>query len=240
MRITFHRSSGRFCVRMTISRSQPDAHSPSPTLQDLATRALAGDRLAFDHAVHRLSPGLERLLDKRTNHDANQTQELCQQAWAEVWAAMVQRRYDPNKAAFSTFAYAVAHKVWLRHLRATGRAMPAEWAALVEGEESAEEALNHASNIDLVRACLRGNVGNLTEDDRWILRSAASGVTDRELAARLGIAPSSANARKQAAIAKLRTFLTKSDSTGKSTERGGTLRRQQGVKPTHRKEGEHG
>lgn len=225
---------------MSSSRRQPDAEPSSLTLQDLATRALAGDRLAFDHAVHRLSPGLERLLGKRTNGDSIEAQELCQQAWTEVWASMVQKRYDPKKAAFSTFAYAVAHKVWLRHLRATGRATPPEWAALDESEESAPETIDHSSKIDLVRSLLRGSVGDLTEDERWILRSAAAGVTDRELATRLGIAPSSANARKQAAMAKLREFLTKSESADERAEREGAGRRQQGVRQPRRKEGEHG
>lgn len=228
-------------MRMPHFRRQPDADLPPTTLQELAARALAGDRLAFDQAVHRLSPGLERLIGKRTNNDANVTQELCQQAWAEVWGAMARGRYDPKKAALSTFAYAVAHKVWLRHLRAAGRVIPAEWASMQEGVEPSPEAMDDAANIDQVRACLRGSAGDLTDDERWILRSAASGVSDRELAARLGIAPSSANARKQAAFAKLRAALTKSDSRGgESAERGEASRREQGVRPLPRKEGEHG
>lgn len=227
-------------MRMPSFRSQPDDDLPPATLRELAARALGGDRLAFDEAVHRLAPGLERLIGKRTNNDVNLAQELCQQAWAEVWAAMMQRRYDPSKAALSTFAYAVAHKVWLRHLRAAGRALPADWASAEEGVEPSAEAMDDAASIDHVRACLRGSAGDLTDDERWILRSAASGVSDRELAARLGIAPSSANARKQAALAKLRATLTKSDSGADSAERGGATRRQQGVRPVHRKEGEHG
>lgn len=226
-------------MRMSSFRSHPDAE-PLPTLRELAARALDGDRTAFDQAVHRLSPGLERLIGKRVNHDLNLTHELCQQAWAEVWAAMVHKRYDAGKAALSTFAYAVAHKVWLRHLRAAGRGIPAEWASLESSFEPSLESLDDAAHIERIRDCLRGVGGNLTEDDRWILRQAAAGMSDRDLAARLGIAPSSANARKQAALSKLRAWLTKSHSDGDSGERETTLRRQQSVRPLHRKEGEHG
>lgn len=227
-------------MRIPSSRSQSEPEHTAPTLQELALRALGGDRLAFDHAVHRLSPGLARFVGKRTNDDANLTQELCQQAWAEIWAAIVQRRYDPAKAALSTFAYAVAHKVWLRHLRHAGRAVPPEWAALDDADGPAVEALDQASQIDRVRAFLSGRAGDLTDDERWILRSAAAGVSDRELASRLGIAPSSANARKQAALAKLRAHLTSTDSVEPAAEREGPTRRQHSVRPTKRKEGEHG
>jgi len=221
-------------------RSQSEPDHTAPTLQELALRALGGDRLAFDHAVHRLAPGLARFIGKRTNDDAHLTQELCQQAWTEIWAAMAQGRYDPAKAALSTFAYAVAHKVWLRHLRHSGRAPSPEWAAFDDADGPAHEAIDQASQIDRVRAFLSGRAGNLTDDERWILRSAAAGVSDRELASRLDIAPSSANARKQAALAKLRAYLTSTDSVASATEREGPMRREHNVKPTHRKEGEHG
>jgi RNA polymerase sigma factor (sigma-70 family) len=221
-------------------RRQSEPDQTAPTLQELALRALGGDRLAFDHAVHRLSPGLARFVGKRTSDDANLTQELCQQAWAEIWTAMVHRRYDPAKAALSTFAYAVAHKVWLRYLRSAGRVVPPEWAALDDAEGPAFEAIDQASQIDRIRAFVSGRVGNLTDDERWILRSAAAGVSDRELASRLGIAPSSANARKQAALAKLRVHLKGADSVENGPERQGSTRKQHDVRPTPRKEGEHG
>jgi RNA polymerase sigma factor (sigma-70 family) len=225
---------------MPSPRSQSEPDQTAPTLQELSHRALGGDRLAFDHAVHRLSPGLARFLGKRTNDDAHLTQELCQQAWAEIWTAIAQRRYDPAKAALSTFAYAVAHKVWLRHLRSAGRVVPPEWAALDNADGLVHEVMDQASQIDRVRALLSGKEGNLTDDERWILRSAAAGVSDRELASRLGIAPSSANARKQAALAKLRLHLTSTDSVENGPERQGPSRRQHDVRPTPRKEGEHG
>lgn len=221
-------------------RCPSDPDHTAPTLQELALRALGGDRLAFDHAVHRLAPGLARFISKRTNDDANLAQELCQQAWTEIWAALVQGRYDPARAALSTFSYAVAHKVWLRHLRHAGRAPPPEWAAFDDADGPAHEAIDQASQIDRVRALLSGRAGDLTDDERWILRSAAAGVSDRELASRLNIAPSSANARKQAALAKLRACLSSTDSVPSTTEREGPTRRQHHVRSTHRKEGEHG
>lgn len=218
---------------------QPEPKKPSVGLQELAARAVAGDRGAFDLAVQRLSPGLARLIEKRTR-DVHLAQELCQQAWAEVWTALVRQRYDPGKSALSTFSYAVAHKVWLRHVRSSGRTIPAEWAMFDEEPEPAFAAVDTATQVERVRACLRGDEGDLSDDERWILRSAAAGVSDRELAARLSIAPSSANARKQAALAKLREHLTKSDRATETAERSSDSRRIQSVRTSPRKEGEHG
>ena len=86
--------------------------------------------------------------------------------------------------------------------------------------------MSQATVIESVRGCLRSGDHDcgLSDEERWILRSASTGVTDRELAQRLGVAASTANARKQAAYDKLRRYLEKqgyrSESAGQESAGG--------------------
>jgi FixJ family two-component response regulator len=66
-----------------------------------------------------------------------------------------------------------------------------------------------AELLDAVRQCLSaaGTANSLTDIERHIVQQVVQGATDRSLAAALGLAPSTVNARKQSAYAKLRRCL---------------------------------
>jgi len=74
--------------------------------------------------------------------------------------------------------------------------------------------------IESVRGCLKpgDHACGLSDEERWILRAASTGVTDRELASRLGVAASTANARKQGAYDKLRRYLEKQGFRSESVD----------------------
>lgn len=192
----------------------------APDLSDLARRAAAGDRAAFDAVHARLNPGLRQMLVRR-GANLPTAEELAQAAWAGVWKACVQGRYDPSRASIATFAYAVAGKVWLQHLRARGR--PDDASAVVDRvDPSADpsEAARLAEVLEVLRGVLEGREEALTAQERWVVRHAAEGASDREIAARLGMAPSTANAAKQGAYAKLRRLLGRLGFGDDSGERG--------------------
>jgi len=157
-----------------------------------------------------------------------------------AWAALSSGRYDPKKGSFSTFVYTIANHIWLQHLR-TARRADARFVRdgeVVERAEAVERWLGagdpatlaqFGQKLDAVRRLLRGeSVGSeipnqLTEDERAVLRAVASGVSDRGLAARLNLAPSTANARKRTAFEKLRRALAelgfRQDESLEPTER---------------------
>src|SRR5690606_2863720 len=129
------------------------------------------------------SPGLRRFLGARLAGDAEVAEELAQRAWIAVWEALRRGRYDPARAAISTFVYAVACRTMLQHRRATrrrlrwlGRASPEEAMLLATSADPA--ALNElGERIDAVRACLRCGEGPnaLTADERRVVEAAARG-----------------------------------------------------------------
>lgn len=202
-------------------------HSEPPiegrSLADLAAAAARGDRPAFEGLHKRLTGGLRRLFMERCGGRADVADDLIQRTWVGVWQALSSGRYDPARAAISTFVYAVAHNMWLQHLRSRPtRGLPGAdserdggWAeAVVEGPDK-----ELAEVLEVIRACLRGEAGGLTPDERAILRLSGSGASDRDLAARLSVSPSTANARKRAAFDKLRRHLESMGHHPETTER---------------------
>src|SRR5207249_225931 len=92
----------------------PSPGDPSPTLRDLSAAASRGDRAAFEQIHRRLGGGVRRLLLARVGNRPELADELAQRTWVAAWEALRAGRYDPSRAEFSTFIYAVAYKTWLR------------------------------------------------------------------------------------------------------------------------------
>lgn len=198
---------------MTDSSLSPDGRS----LAQLAAAAASGDRVAFESLHRRLTGGLRKIFIERSGGKADVADDLIQRTWVGVWQALSSGRYDPARSAISTFVYAVAHKMWLQHLRARG---PLPDAAEVDpGASPTGPPAELAEVLEAVRACLRGEAGDLTPDERAILRLSGTGASDRDLAARLSVSPSTANARKRAAFDKLRRHLASLGHRPETTER---------------------
>jgi len=169
-------------------------------------------RQLFESNHDRLSAGLRRFFLERTNGRDELADELSQRAWTLVWRATSEGRYDPERAAYSTFVYAVAHNVWLQYLRQMGR-KSGSTETLGDREVSAaidplENNIDEIEIVDLLRRVLRGEaLETLSDQERWILTAVAQGETDRGLAAQLHCSASTANARKNTVFDKLRRFL---------------------------------
>ena len=193
--------------------SRPD-ESADPLTQ-LADRAQSGDRGAFEQLLRRLDPGLKRILLRRTGGQVELTDEFAQRTWIAVWEAFRDKRYDRRKAAISTFVYAVAHKLWLQHLRQTSNA-PLSYGlfdALLSDESPGSDdpaALLQAGELlEAVRTCLHatGTPLSLAAEERRIIIGLAGGESERALAEQLSVAASTIHARKQLAYKKLRQCL---------------------------------
>lgn len=193
-------------------------HDQSPgSLQDLGRRAARADADAFASLRSRLTPGLAALLARRgTRGDA--ADEVLQRVWAEAWAACAAGRFDPDRASFSTYVYAITHHVWADATReamsgGVARALPTTPAPDPAGTTALAELLG------AVRTAMESGSGGLSDQERLALRLVAEGASDRELAQHLRTAPSTANQTKQAAYAKLRRWLARAGFMPESSER---------------------
>jgi RNA polymerase sigma factor (sigma-70 family) len=208
-------------------RNPRPSDNPAAFLKGLAADAQRGNRSAFTQLLRHLEPGIRRVMLRRTRGQAELVDELLQNTWVAVWHALREGRYDPKKAAISTFVYAVAHKLWLQHLRRARQApvsygeLDAFLAAATEGPDNPAATLQAAELLDAVRTCLHaeGTPFSLTEEERRIVVGLARDQSERTLAEQLGVAASTIHARKQLAYRKLRRCLHAKGFSSEGAER---------------------
>lgn len=184
------------------------------SLETLAQAAARGNEVAFERLHARLQAGLLRFLVKRTGRRGDVAEELAQRAWVEMWRALREGRYDPQRGAFSTFLYAIGYKLWMQHCRAERGSAGADLSEDVLSEllQHTEDRLDELHVVDLLealRGCLEQADGpnRLLAEERELLALLAQGASERQAAERLGLAASTVNARKRAAYAKVRACL---------------------------------
>ena len=229
---------------MLVAARVPTPPDHPDRLAELARAAAGGDDRAFTELHGRFGPGLRRMFLTRSAGGGGKggpvgredlADDLSQRAWTLAWRAVTQGKYDPDRAAFSTFLYAVANNVWLQHLREAGRRSVVgvgleESSAPVEAGADQLEDMALAQHLEVIRAALKdpgsgaaapgsGGAG-LTDQERDILRGSGAGESDRDLARRLSLAPSTINEKKQAALRKLRRFMATHGLLGTREEDG--------------------
>lgn len=148
-------------------------------------------------------------MTERTGDD-HAADDLSQRTWQAVWEAVSQGRYDPSRAAISTFAYAVSQNVyrnWARSRATAAQHAPAIAANAQQSPETGDDPLADAEVIDELRRVLREGAPGLNPSRLRTLHLIARGATDRELAAELAVAPSTAHTRKREAIDALKAHI---------------------------------
>ncbi|MFN0011437.1 MAG: RNA polymerase sigma factor [Phycisphaerales bacterium] len=175
------------------------------------TQTPASDpRLSDWHA--RFARAVARWFISKTAGRRDVADDLSQRTWLALTRSLAAGRYDPSLAAPSTFVYAVMHNIWRQHAATLARTHaqgPAKGSQTRPGESDeghGSDAAAGAELIEVVRELLTPAAGSagLDAETAHTLRLIAEGVSDRELASRLGVAASTAHARKQAALERLR------------------------------------
>lgn len=144
----------------------------------------SGDRQALARLIHRHGPGLRRFLAGvlTTPHEA---EDLAQETFLRVWSAAA--RYDPEKAAPSTWIYRIALRLAIDRNRRTGfrRFIGLEAAPEPQDDQPGAEAdLAARQELALTRAAL----ATLPDRQRRaLLLRAVAGMTNTEIAATLEI-----------------------------------------------------
>lgn len=175
-------------------------------LAAVAARAAQGDAHALTNLQRRLHSGLTRWFARTWPTDSERVERLAHETWIEVWQSLANGRYDPKRAAISTFAFAVAGNLRLRELRSIGRAAcPSDEAASIIDQPDVAESLAHASALEAVRHLLSDPDSPLDHSDRVVLALVARGMGDRDIARELGVSPSTGHERKKRALARLAT-----------------------------------
>ncbi|MEM7168012.1 MAG: sigma-70 family RNA polymerase sigma factor [Planctomycetota bacterium] len=183
----------------------------SATLKALAAQALVGEAGAFEELHRRLGGGLKNFIGRRLNtSDEGLLEGLAQEVWVVAWQALEDRRYDPERAAFTTFLYAVGHKIALRHLRDLERQRRLHENLLAQQPPAAvtsdlDDAMDLAALLEQLETVLQR--AELTPEERALAMAVAQGETERTVAANLDLPASTVHVRKKRLLNKLRTLM---------------------------------
>lgn len=186
-------------------------------IADIVSSAMSGNDEAFEQLHDRYSHGLVRFFLKRTAGRLELADELSQKTWVLVWRALRDGRYDPGRAAISTFVYAVGQNVWLQHRRSSAAGPMSggdfeDFSGLVKAtEDDPAGELAAAELLDSLREAIGSSKHEhaLTSAEREVVRGLEAGHSERGLADRLGVAASTVHARKLSAFGKLRRYLVR-------------------------------
>jgi RNA polymerase sigma-70 factor, ECF subfamily len=143
-----------------------------------------GDRQALARLIQRHGPGLRRFLAGMLT-SPHEAEDLAQETFLRVWSAAA--RYDPEKAAPSTWIYRIALRLAIDRNRRTGfrRFLGLEAAPEVADDQPGIEA-GLAARQALART--RAALAHLPDRQRRaLLLRAVAGMTNAEIAATLGI-----------------------------------------------------
>jgi RNA polymerase sigma-70 factor (ECF subfamily) len=181
-------------------------------------------------ALHaQFEPSLRRFFARRLSGRYDHLDDLVQRTWVACWRALERERYDPSRAAISTFLYAVANNIWLQHLRRIhrenghARADGAELDDAPDSRGGPNDAMEFSELLEAVRDCLGRSTGpqSLTPEERAVVESIAHGASERSVADKLTLAASTINAYKQSAYTKLRRCMRLKGFTAEQIERSG-------------------
>lgn len=190
---------------------------PEGQIKALVSAAMSGNDDAFERLHDRYHHGLVRFFLKRASGRIELADELSQKTWVLVWRALRESRYDPARAAISTFIYAVGQNVWLQHRRSSAIGPMAggdfeDFSGLAQStDDDPAGELAAAELLDSLREAIgsHGHEYALTSVEREVVRGLEAGHSERGLADRLGVAASTVHARKVSAFEKLRRFLAR-------------------------------
>ncbi|MEM7262236.1 MAG: sigma-70 family RNA polymerase sigma factor [Planctomycetota bacterium] len=207
------------------SSSATEALALRRELERLAGLAAGGDELAFECLHRGLGDRVRAFFRRRFGGQPELVEELAQRTWIEVWRSLQKGHFDPTRAAFSTYLLGIGSKVFLRHCRtekrgrdrleraerAWGPGFGLDPSAASDATNETEKQLDLTVTLEALHDCVeRARTSRrLTELDAKILEQVIEGRTEREIAAQLGVAPSTVNARKLATIGMLRRCLAR-------------------------------
>jgi RNA polymerase sigma factor (sigma-70 family) len=140
--------------------------------------------------------------------------DAAQQTVGEAFQALINGRYKPDRAAFLTFVYGVARRVWLRLIRDHSRrpaqsvdaALGSEGDALYEAIAAESDDLAVLNQVEAMRECLlcEHRRGSLTAEERYAVIARSQGQTFESLAALLDCSLDTVFRRNARGIEKLR------------------------------------
>lgn len=200
------RRPGPAIRRLTAGRADSNLSAAPTSVTAEGLLRLIGeqrDRAAFSLLFRQFAPRI-RAYALRMGASGASAEELVQEVMLSVWRAA--DRYDPGKANAATWIYAITRNRLLDEFR---RAPPPTVELEAAWDEPGDDP-THERRIDSERAAqrLRAAVESLPAEQAEVLRIAYyEGLSQRDMAARLGLPLGTVKSRTRLALDRLRAAL---------------------------------
>ena len=188
------------------ARSRPRKSRLSPEEEALVERLKSGDGEALAELFQRYS-GMLLGLAQRILGNAAEAEEVLQEVFLQVWGQV--ERYDPTRAALSTWVVMITRSRAIDRLRSRNVAQRTATAAQQENTRT-HTSPRGTRDVLMVerRRRLDGEMGGLPAEQRRVLEMAFyGGMTQSEIAERTGTPLGTVKTRTLLAMKKLRKAL---------------------------------
>ncbi|MFF1573147.1 sigma-70 family RNA polymerase sigma factor [Leifsonia sp. NPDC058292] len=182
-----------------------DGDVPIVDLDGLLALTATGDQRAFselyDHTASRVL-GLVR----RVMIDPAQSEEVTQEVFLEVWQSA--SRFDPNKGRAMTWIMTMAHRRAIDRIRSAQASRNRDTAIGIRDLPTAYDQVSETVEVRVEHERVEAAMANLTDAQREAVSLAYyGGLSQSEVADRLGIPLGTAKTRLRDAMIRLRKEL---------------------------------
>lgn len=196
---------------------RPTSHPDTTSDDALLIAVCGGDREAFRQLYERLTPRLVSFA-RRTLVDHAQAEEVVHDVLLEVWADDT-TPYDPTRASAASWLQTLTHRRAVDRVRSVESARQRELRVGVREYESVDHGTADRLAVTAEWVAVRSALADLTAHQRdAVLLRYREGLTDVEVADRLGVPLGTAKTRIRSAIRSLRRALGVGEGRGSSAE----------------------
>ncbi|WP_074260349.1 ECF RNA polymerase sigma factor SigK [Agromyces cerinus] len=181
------------------------APEPGPTAEELLTRVGTGDRDAFGELYDQTSARVFGLV-RRLVVDPAQAEEVTQDVYLEIWQAAP--RFDAARGSALAWMFTLAHRRSVDRIRASQASRDRDLRIGVRDLEVPVDTVAEAVEIRVEHERVVDALGGLSERQRECVSLAYyGGLTQSEIADRLGVPLGTVKTRLRDGMIRLRTAL---------------------------------
>jgi len=172
---------------------------------ELLARIAQGDEEAFARFYDQYAHGLYSLVFKILN-DSRETEDVLQEGFAQIWKKAAQ--YDGTRSSAFTWAVMIMRNKAIDHIRTRQRQTRLMEAATLEGAFGSDLQEDESVFQNEKKALVKVALGKIPEDQRQAINLAFfSGLTQMQIAEKLGEPLGTVKARIRRGLLKLRDYL---------------------------------
>lgn len=169
------------------------------------TRVADGDRAAFESIYATLAPRILGLVI-RVLRDHHQSEEVTQEVFLEIWQTA--QRFDEHRGNPVTWMMTIAHRRAIDRVRASQASRTRDVKIGIRDFADAHDPVTEAGEMSFERVRIMHAMKSLTRLQREsVTMGYYDGLTQSEIAARLGVPVGTIKTRMRDGLAKLRTAM---------------------------------